>query len=219
MITKAQVLEILDRFKAYSAAQEAKYESYFTSLMSPLYSAVETYFSTKHPEMEGKLKELVHNMYCDLLERNTQNEFNYGDPLPTDYPETYNDIRKCFYQFPLQNTSDAEFYGAWVFGIPTDEMGMPIGTEEIPLSNSLVSSWTGQISTAKQTEFDDVVTLLDWIQNASSTNDMVNLLEDTGLVVSSPSMQDVAKSIYLDKHLLEVIKTLNLNVYIPTYLR
>lgn len=218
MITKAQIIEILDRFKAYSVAQQPEYASYFAPLMSPLYSAVETYFSTKHPEMEEKLKELVHNMYCDICERNTKNEFNFGNGLPTDFPETYHDIRKCFYQFPLMDATDVEFHEAWVFGIPTDEMGNPIGTEEIPLSNSLVSLWTGQISSAKQTELNEVISLLDWLQNSSSTNDLPNLLEDTGIILDSPTTQRIGKDIYQTKGLLEVIQTFGFQVYIPSYL-
>lgn len=217
MLSEDQVIEILDGFKAYSVAQQPDFESHFISLMSPLYSAVERYFSTKHPEIEEKLRELVHNMYCDILERGTVMEFTYGDPLPTDFPETYHDLEKCFYEFDLG--TEVEFHNAWVIGIPTDENGLPIGTEEIPLSNSLVSLWTAELTSAKATEVTKVSELLAWIQNSSSTNNLPYLLEDTGRVISSPSMQGIAKDIYISKGLLEIIKTLTLNVYIPSYLR
>lgn len=222
MITKAQVVEILDRFQAYSVSQNPEFASYFASLMSPLYSAVETYFSTKHPEMEAKLKELVHNLYCDVNERNTQNEFNFGDPLPTDFPETYNDIRKCFYQFPLQNVTDEQFYSEWVIGVPPLPEGSDPETAvpepEQPLRNTLVDSWVTQLSSAKQDEVNEVISLLGWLQNSSSTNDLPNLLEDTGIVLDSPSTQRIGKDIYQTKGMLEIIQTFGFQVYIPSYL-
>lgn len=220
MITKAQVTEILDGFQAYSVSQNPEYASYFASLMSPLYSAVNVYFSTKHPDMEAKLKELVHNMYCDICERNTQNEFNFGEGLPTDFPETYNDIRKCFYQFPLMNTSEGVFYSAWEIGVPPlpedDPTAVPEPTQ--PLRNKLVDSWVAELLTAKEDEFDEVVVLLDWLQNSSSTNDLPNLLEDTGIVLDSPTTQSIGKDIYQTKGMLEVIQTFGFKVYIPSYL-
>lgn len=220
MITKAQVLKILDRFKSYSVSQETKYESYFASLMSPLYGAVETYFSTKHPEMEAKLKELIHNLYCDVCERNTQNEFNYGDPLPTDFPNTYNDIRKCFYQFPLMNTSEGAFYSAWEIGVPplSEDDPTAVPEPEQPLRNTLVDLWVAELLTAKEDEFEEVVNLLDWLQNSSSTNDLPNLLEDTGIVLDSPTTQSLGKDIYQTKGMLEIIQTFGFKVYIPSYL-
>lgn len=218
MITKAQVIEILDRFKAYSTAQQSEYASYFASLMSPLYSAVDVYFSTKHPEMEAKLKELIHNMYCDVCERNTQNEFNFGDPLPTDFPNTYNDIRKCFYQFPLQNTTDEAFHSAWVIGIPESDDPTAVPEPEQPLRNTLVDSWVAELLVAKEDEFEEVVALLEWLQNSSSTNDLPNLLEDTGIVLDSPTTQSIGKDVYQTKGMLEIIQTFGFKVYIPSYL-
>ena len=220
MITKAQVLEILDRFKEYSVAQQPEYASYFSSLMSPLYSAVNNYFNTKHPEMESTLKEVIHNMYCDVCERNTQNEFNFGDPFPTDFPNTYNDIRKCFYQFPLQNTSDGAFHSAWVIGVPPLPEDDPTAVPEPmqPLRNTLVDVWVAELLTAKENEFEEVVALLEWLQNSSSTNDLPNLLEDTGIVLDSPTTQSIGKDIYQVKGMLEIIQTFGFKVYIPSYL-
>ena len=114
--------------------------------------------------------------------------------------------------------SDEVFYSAWVFGIPTDETGLPIGTEEIPLSNSLVSLWASELTEVKEDEFNKVVELLNWLQSASSTNDLPNLLEDTGIVLNSPTTQSVGEDIYQTKGMLEIIQTFGFKVYIPSYL-
>ena len=48
-------------------------------------------------------------------------------------------------------------------------------------------------------------------------SDMVSLLEDEGAILQSPNRQEIAKSIYLEKGMLDIIETRGFEVYIPSY--
>ena len=212
MYKKQDVLDKLNSLLFYSIEQEPEFEGQYTELIKPVITTVNTYFSSYHPQLEERLKELVHNMYCDILERNTVMEFTYGDELPTNYPESYHDITKCFYQFPLMGISNETFHAAWIMGIVNE-------SEEEPIDHTMIKEWASEINAAIQTDFNNVQALLTWVQNSCNTNYLVNLLEDTGRLIHQPWTQEIATDIYITKKLLEVIKALGLRVYIPSYLR
>lgn len=221
MITSNEVLTKLQTFLDYSKSQKPEFEAQYTALMNPLIDAVNTYFSTEPKGMKEALENYVHQSFCDTFTRKVKYENPVSVDLPTDYPTGYDDIRLCFYTFPLLQVTPEVFHAAWVEGVPetpTADGGGTTGTPE-PLNNTLLDQWLPEVTKAPTDDVERVKTLNDWFINAGGSVNMVNLLEDQGVIISAPDTQETARLIYIEHHLLEVIKTRNFNVYIPTYLK
>lgn len=220
MITKEEVLAKLDQFKAYSIEQEPSNEESYTELMAPLYEAVNTYFSTTPSGMIEALENYVHQTYCDISVRSIKYETPIEVNYPTDYPEGYNDIRTCFYTFPLMETTQEDFFNAWVEGTPTEPTAVepPPSTPSI-VSNSLIDQWLPEIQSAPTNDVARVKSVNEWCANTAGTGNMINLLEDQGRILDSKGTQEIAQIIYIDHHLLEVIRTKGFQVYVPSYIK
>lgn len=218
MITKTEVLNKINELLAYSNSQSPQYQSEFTALTQSLIDAVNNYFSITPDGMIEALEDYVFQTYCDIFNRKVVYENPMGE-LPTDYPEGYNDIRKCFYQFPLLSVTPQQFHGAWVIGTPegSGEGGAP--ATPAPQSNAYIDLWTGEITSAPTNDVARVVAVNEWCQTNAGSLNLISLLEDQGKVLESPNTQNVANTIYNEHHLLEVLKTRGYEVYIPTYLR
>lgn len=217
MITKAQVLAKLDELKAYSIEQDELTEPLF----SPVYTAIDRYFSNQNADLAQALTEVVQYMYNDLTRRSTIHEFEYEMKLPSNYPVGYNNVVDCFYKFAsLLAMSNATFFNAFVYGVPEgagDSEGG--GGTEVPISNPYLTTWATEITAAVNTDLQAVQTLADWCKNSGGNSDLICLLENQGRIVSQLKQKEKARTIYIDRKVLEVITARNLNVYIPTYLR
>ena len=217
MITKTQVLAKLDELKTYSIEQDAQTEPLF----SPVYSAIYSYFDNQSDGLAQALTEVVQYMYNDLTRRSTIHEFEYEMELPSNYPVGYNNVVDCFYKFAsLLEMSDTTLFEAFVYGVPEgtgDSEGG--GGTEVPISNPYLTAWTAEITAAVNTDLQAVQTLADWCKNSGGNYDLICLLENQGRIVSQLKQKEKARTIYLDRKVLEVITARNLSVYIPTYLR
>ena len=217
MITKTQVLAKLDELKTYSIEQDAQTEPLF----SPVYSAIYSYFDNQSDGLAQALTEVVQYMYNDLTRRSTIHEFEYEMELPSNYPVGYNNVVDCFYKFAsLLEMSDTTLFEAFVYGVPEgtgDSEGG--GGTEVPISNPYLTAWTTEITAAVNTDLQAVQTLADWCKNSGGNYDLICLLENQGRIVSQLKQKEKARTIYLDRKVLEVITARNLSVYIPTYLR
>lgn len=221
MLTQTEIIAKLDTLKTYSIAQKPQFEQYYIALMQPVYTAINTYFSTIPEGMIEALENYVFQTYCDIHTRSIVYENPVeGASLPTDYPTGYNDIRDCFYQFEWVNEITPEaFFNAWVEGIPVDpETQLPTG-ENQPLSNSYLTQWASEISTAHAPEVEAVVNVNAWCETNAGSLNLINLLEDQGRILQSSGTQQVANKIYNEHGLLDVLNTRGYSVYIPTYLR
>ena len=221
MLTQTEIIAKLDTLKTYSITQKPQFEQYYIALMQPVYTAVNTYFSTIPEGMIEALENYVFQTYCDIHTRSIVYENPVeGASLPTDYPTGYNDIRDCFYQFDWVNEITPEtFFNAWVEGIPVDpETHLPTG-ENQPLSNPYLTQWASEISTAHAPEVEAVVSVNTWCETNASSLNLINLLEDQGRILQSSGTQQVANKIYNEHGLLDVLNTRGYSVYIPTYLR
>lgn len=217
MITKEQVLAKFDELKAYSIEQDELTEPLF----SPVYTAIDSYFSNQNADLAQALTEVVQYMYNDLTRRSTVHEFEYEMKLPTNYPVGYNNVVDCFYKFSsLLAMSNATLFNAFVYGIPEGagvrEGG---GGTEVPISNPYLTTWATEITAAVNTDLQAVQTLADWCKNSGGNYDLICLLENQGRIVSQQKQEQKARTIYIDRKMLEVITARNLSVYIPTYLR
>ena len=152
--------------------------------------------------------------------RGFEREHKFGRPYPTNFPETYSDIRKCFYTFPSMNVTPQAFYAAWVIGVPEDpEGGGDGGTtpQPKPISNPYIDSELAGLATAPQDDLDAVNALSSWCQNAAADSDLVSFLEDEGKILKSPDRQQIATDIYESKGMKDIIQTRGFDVYIPSY--
>lgn len=222
MITKIEVLTKINDLLTYSNSQAPQYQSKFSSLMQPLISAVNVYFDAVPEGMKKALEDYVFQTYCDIYNRNIVYSNPISVELPSDFPTGYDDLRQCFYQFAeLMSVTNAQFYAAWVIGVPEgsgDDSGGVQPTPE-PLNNTYLDSWTPEVTSAPQDDVNRVNAVVDWCANACDSLMLPNLLEDQGEVVSYKETEEIAKIIYVDHGLLEVIQSRGYNIYIPTYLR
>lgn len=217
MYTRTEILDRLQEFLDFSISKSPDFEAEFTSLMQPVFTAVNGYFNTDRSAYKKPLNDLELYLHNYLWQREVEWEHPYDFGLDSNLP--YNDLRKMFYQFPLMNTTTQEFYDAWVWGIPEDESGLPIGDEPIPLSHPMVPSWSTEINNYPPKELDRVNSLNAWLESSMSQSSPVMLWEDTGTLIRSPERVDLAQIVFIDLGLREATEILGLPAYIPTYLR
>lgn len=209
MLNKTDVTNKIASLKAYSVSQNTTTEPLFM----PLEAAVSTYFSST-VNIDKEVTDIIKYIYNDIWRRNTTYTNTYPLNLPTNYPKGYNDVRDCFYQFSeLLSIDNATFYSAFVFSTE----GTGTAAVETATSNSKLDSWTTEILAARATEKATLKALAEWCKNSEGSSDLVSLLEERGTITSELQMRQIAEIIYKDKGVLEIINTLNLNVYIPSY--
>lgn len=214
MYGKTDVTDKIAELKAYSIEQDARTGSLFTLTET----AVQAYFNAV-AGAASSLRDVVKYMYNDIFRRTTVYENEFPLSLPTNYPAGYNDIRTCFYDFsPLVTIDNATFYAGFVFQSQSTGEGSG-GSVVVPVSNSYLDTWTAAINSAATSNPAAVTTLAEWCKNSEGDCDLVDLLEDRGIIVEQKSREEITKIIYNTRGLLEVIQTLGINVYIPTLLQ
>lgn len=221
MYTNDQVLAKLNEFLSFSIEQESQYSSQFTALMQPAIGAINSYFSTDRSEFKKPLDDLGLFLHNELWQRGAKWDSNFDMGLGTNPPESYNDLRKLFYQFPLMQVTPEAFHAAWVIGVPEGaegESGGGVATPE-PISNSLIDAWVAEITAAPSEELKAIDSLGTWLETSMSQSGSVMLWEETGTLLEAPDTKDIAQVIFVDRGLLEAVNVLGLPVYIPTYLR
>lgn len=212
MYTQAEIATKITALKTYSVAQDPATADLFT----PLETAVQKYFAAD-TNLSGPLRDVVKYMYNDIARRTTVYETDWPDNLPTDYPDGYNDVRSCLYDFTeLMTVDNATFFAAFVYETPTTAAG---GTAEpVPVSNDYLTEWTADITTATTGDAGKISALAEWCKNSEGNCDLIDLLEDRGKVLEQKSREEIATDIYISRGVLEIIQTRGIDVYIPTYL-
>lgn len=221
MYSKDRVLAKLNEFLSFSIEQESQYSSQFTALMQPAISAVNAYFSADRSAFKKPLDDLGLFLHNELWQRGAKWDSNFDMGLGKNPPESYNDLRKLFYQFPLVQVTPEAFHAAWVIGVPEGaegESGEGAATPE-PIGNPLIDSWVAEITGAPKKELATIDSLGDWLESSMSQSGSVMLWEETGALLEAPDTKDIAQIIFVDRGLLEAVNILGLPVYIPTYLK
>lgn len=209
MLTKNDVITRLDKFKTYSITQKPKFEEDYAKLMQPLYTAVNNYFSYDRSKFAKPLNELAEWLHNELWQK--QSKWEVALPkTSSNAPASYSDLTKLFYTFDWTNTSNEDFYKAWVYETVI---------EPSPSSNPLIDKWITQFNGVYKAELENIDILSTYLYESMSNNNSFMLWEDTGTLLSAPETKDLAKVIFIDRKLLEVVKALNISIYIPTYLR
>ena len=215
IIRESDVLNKLDELKKYSVAVDPATEVLFV----PMYEAVNAYFNGDDTQMVVALEDVVKYMYNDISRRTTVHENEFPMGLPTNYPDGYDDITKCFYGFTeLLTISESSFFDAFIYGIPEGDTGEGTATE-VPQSNSYLEKWTTEITAAITGDLQKIIALAEWCKNSGGSCDLICLLENRGRAVYQLTVKEIAKMIYVDRKLNEVIQHKNLKVYMPTYLK
>lgn len=213
MYTQAEVNSKITALKTYSAAQDPA----TADLFAPLETAVQAYFSVG-VNLSGPLRDVVKYMYNDISRRTTVYETNWPDNLPTNYPDGYNDVRSCLYDFAeLMAMDNATFFAAFVYETPVT-LSNDGAAEPVPVSNPYLDRWKANITDATTGDADKIATLAEWCKNSEGNCDLIDLLEDRGKVLSQKSREKIVADIYIDRGVLEIIQVRGIDVYIPTYL-
>ena len=211
MYTQAEINAKITALKTYSVAQDPATADLFT----PLETAVQKYFAAG-TNLSGPLRDVVKYMYNDIARRTTVYETDWPDNLPTDYPDGYNDVRSCLYDFTgLMTVDNATFFAAFVYETPTAAGG---AAEPVPVSNDYLTEWTADITAATTGDAGKISALAEWCKNSEGNCDLIDLLEDRGKVLEQKSRKEIATDIYISRGVLEIISARGLDVYIPTYL-
>ncbi len=213
LYTQAEVNAKIAELKTYSVAQDPATADLFT----PLETAVQKYFAAG-TNLSGPLRDVVKYMYNDIARRTTVYETDWPDNLPTDYPDGYNDVRSCLYDFTeLMTVDNATFFAAFVYETPAAAEGG--GTAEpVPVSNGYLTDWAADITAATTGDAGKISALAEWCKNSEGNCDLIDLLEDRGKVLSQKSREEIAADIYIDRGVLEIIQVRGVDVYVPTYL-
>lgn len=215
IIRESDVLNKLDELKNYSVAVDPATESLF----EPVYAAVDAYFKGDYAQLVTALEDVVKYMYNDISRRTTVHENEFPMELPTSFPIGYEDVTECFYGFKeLLAITESSFFDAFTYGLPEGDAGGG-GAVEVPLSNSYLEQWTKEITVAINGDLQNVTNLAEWCKNSGGSCDLICLLENRGRAVYQLTVKEIAKMIYVDRKLNEVIQQKNLKVYVPAYLK
>ena len=230
MYTKSNILAKLDELLQYSIAQiptldyegketfDAKYES----VVSSGESSVSEYFSADRSQFKKPLDDLSLYLHNELWQRGAKWEGEFDMGFSDDFPESYTDLRKMFYDFSwFMELTNEEFFDAWVYEAPevapaTEEGGA--ATPE-PSSNSYISRLSSELPTIFDVELKNIDDLGTWLEKSLGQSGSVALWEETGALLEAPKTNDLAKIIFEERGLSEAVETLGLPMYVPTYLR
>lgn len=225
MITKDQVLQKVNELTAYCEANGYEGGGY-AGFISALTPAITQYFNSTSAELEENVRDLIFKLYNDIMMRDTTYERPVGKPLPTNFPKGYDDLTKLFdgagaFDAILSISPDT-FLNGFPVEVATDtEVASEDGdsTETIIVkTNPIIAEWTTAISTAHNAEINGIQAIMNFCERCAFGQALIALFEDRGKMTQTKDKQALAKEIYIDMKVKEVIETFNLDVHIPTYL-
>lgn len=213
LYSKQQITEKIDELKEY-CKENSPYKNMdgsfdWDSFFVPLYATVNSYFSANMDDVSDEVNYLIQAMYCDILRRTTkyENDDQFNFNISTAYPNGYSDVRNCFYDFShIMNTNNETFLNSCTLDITT-----------FAIESELLDTWISSIATGHASDLQKVTTLAEWCANSGSCCDLINLLEERGKLLEMKGTRENAKIIYIDRHVLDVIRWFSLSSYIPTY--
>lgn len=220
MKTKSEIVSYLDSLKAYSVSQKEEFKDQYIALMEPLYSAVNQYFSNPRTEFKKPLNDLSLYMHNELWARGAKWEIPFDQGFSTDYPKGYYDLCDLFYAFDWTVTPEA-FFNAWVMESPSTGEGESGGgtvAPPKPVSNPYIDSWVSEVNAAPAGELEAISGISSWIEKSLSDSSAVMLWEDQGSLESHLDVKKIAQELFINRKLFTAANTLNLPVYIPSYI-
>ena len=210
MLTQKDFTEKINGFKDHTV--KSGLDPYLLSdLLAPLNTAITKYFSEDITNAVSVcITALTHAqirtgiVYVDgsTVGSNAGNE-----------PTGYEDIRELFnVGAEILETSNEVFTNSIVEVTPALEDGT---TGTMYYESSLVSAWLSQFSVAGTYLLADLSKIAEHANSVGLGNLVKSVLEPSE-IASVPSLVDIAKEIYFKRHYLELIKSWNLDIYVPS---
>lgn len=213
MHTKEDLTLKVDTLLAYAVQAGGLDPNKLETLLSGVYEAIEAYFAVDiSPSVSSCIEATTHGL--------VRTGIKYADGTCgseiTGAPRGFYDIRELFdVGTELMRCSEEAFTRSVVEVTPTLEDG---SSGEPYYESQLVNEWIIAMEM-------DAEQLLSGLQAVSSFGNSValgnniKLLLEPPEVVSVPSLVDIAKTIYIDYHYLELIELRELEIYVPSSVR
>lgn len=238
MYKQSDVIGKLDSLLDFSIQQHPKFQAEYTNFINEMRTALNDYFTADRTGWKIQLTELQYLLYSDLMKRRTKYS-KKNIKLPTNFPESYNDTRKCFADFScIMDITNADFLNGWIIETVTPDPSNPdaeisgdgdpnISDPAYPESdelkyhvagNSYITTWLNYLSGRIDIELNNIIALCSWMENAGTDAGVFMLYEDMGEVIEAPTTNEIAQSIFIDRHFKECIDVLNLPTHTPTWL-
>lgn len=217
MITQQEIMTKINELIAYCEANGEPTGTY-AAFISVLNSPINNYFNTTSDELSDNVRDLIPKIYNDKLLRCTTYERPIGKPLPTDYPKGYMDLTVIFDGGGAFSEIMAISPATFLDGFPVETASDEGGSSIIVLQNPIIEEWQSKVNNAHNTEIKGIETVMEFCERGGFGQALIYLFEDMGKMTKTKGKQDLAREIYVDMGVKEVIETFNLDIHVPTYL-
>ena len=210
MLTQKEFTEKINGFKEH-AIKSGLEPSLLNDLLAPLNRAINQYFSVD-------INNAVAVCITALTHAKIRTGIIYTDGSSVNIdgsnkPTGYDDIRELFnVGAEILNTSNEAFTASVVEVTPMLEDGT---TGTMYYESSLVNRWLSEFTVAGGYLLADLNAVTGHANSVGLGNLVKSVLEPSE-IASVPSLVDIAKDIYFKHHYLELIKTWNLDIYVPS---
>ena len=205
-------------FLEYSIQQKPELKEQYEKFISDFNAVAGGYFNANRSGWETTLTEFQYDLFSYFTKKFTV----YQDKslnIP-DIPEFYSDMLNIFLDVGfIMNLSASEFFGEWVYETKTTGTeGGSATTEIVVVGHTMIDTWTDVLSSAVNSELNLLNTSKMWFEGVNDSAGLTLLYEDMGTVLSAPTKEQIADSIFKDMNFAECIKDRNLPTYIPSYI-
>lgn len=215
MLTQKDFTEKINGFKDHAIASGLD-PHLLSDMLAPLNTAINKYFSEN-------ITNAVSVCITALTHAQIRTGIVYvdGSTVGSDAgnePTGYKDIRELFnVGAEILDTSNETFTNSIVEVTPEVTPALENGDTTVTMyyESSLVTSWLTEFSVAGDYLLVDLNKVAEYANSVGLGNLVKSVLEPSE-IASVPSLVDIAKSIYYDHHYLELIKTWNLDIYVPS---
>lgn len=220
MIVEQQIVNKVNELESY-CANNGEPGGDYAGFVSTLRQAITTYYDSSSSNLCDNVQTLIAALYNDLSRRCTTYEKQIGDPLPTNHPKGYEDLTEIFdgngVFSEILNMDNEKFLNGFPVNTSVDEMtGASSTSVEI---NPIITTWISTLNVAHEAEIAQLEALIKYCTDGATQTMLIALFEDRGKATRTKEVSDIAKEIYIDKKIQEVIQAYNLKIHVPTYLR
>lgn len=199
MHTKSEMFSKLNELKEIRAGTG--------ELFTPVVELVKSYFE-EISQLTHDLQYTLHQIIQDAISRSTIYENQSAMPsIQTNYPTGYLDVRKVFIGDDIFNE---------ILSVTREKFDSAYTEEVPPESNRYLDKWIAELKEARAKELKSLGTIADFCESNEWNRGLAQLFESVGEIVSTESLDVLAKQIFVDRGYKEMIESFNLKIYIPT---
>lgn len=217
------VLSKTAEFLEYSIQQKPEFKGQYEKFISDFNKVAEGYFNANRSGWGTTLTEFQYDLFSYFTKKFTV----YQDKslnIP-DVPEFYSDMLNIFLDVGfIMNLSASEFFGEWVYETKTTSTGSSSDdggsatSETVVVGHTMIDTWTDVLSSAVGSELNLLNTSKMWFESVNDSAGLTLLYEDMGTVLSAPTKEQIADTIFKQMNFAECITDRNLPTYIPSYI-